>query len=356
MLMDAGLDTGPGLLWRETAIDPRETAGELHDRLAAIGASAIVEAVELWTDGRVQPRRQPADGVTYAAKLRKDEARIDWSQAAIEIDARVRAFNPWPVAETRLGDEQVRIWRAQPVEAASGSDAPPGTVIDAPSGRLHVSTGDGTLEIWCCSSPAASRCPRAKSSSRATCAMRVSTWRRDERRRSRRDTRERGAHRRRRAPRASLARRPAGGEQRRGSARGLKRSLCYGTLRWHYRLAAILAALVTRPPDKLDPLLRALLEVGLYQLVSGETAAHAAVSETVSAARALGFDRAAGFVNACCGVSSANTRPCCTPSIATWRCARRTHGGSSRRCDATTATTRAAGCKRATRTRRCGCA
>jgi 16S rRNA (cytosine967-C5)-methyltransferase len=83
-----------------------------------------------------------------------------------------------------------------------------------------------------------------------------------------------------------------------GSARGLKRSLCYGTLRWHYRLAAILAALVTRPPDKLDPLLRALLEVGLYQLVSGETAPHAAVSETVSAARALEFDRAAGFVNA----------------------------------------------------------
>jgi methionyl-tRNA formyltransferase len=147
MLMDAGLDTGPGLLRRETAIDPRETAGELHDRLAAIGASAIVEAVELWTEGRVQPRPQPADGVTYAAKLRKDEARVDWSQAAIEIDARVRAFNPWPVAETRLGDEQVRIWRAQPVEAPSGSDAPPGTVIDAPSGRLYVSTGDGALEI-----------------------------------------------------------------------------------------------------------------------------------------------------------------------------------------------------------------
>jgi 16S rRNA (cytosine967-C5)-methyltransferase len=83
-----------------------------------------------------------------------------------------------------------------------------------------------------------------------------------------------------------------------GSARGLKRSLCYGTLRWHFRLAAVLNALASRPPEKLDPRLRALLEVGLYQLMSAETAPHAAVSETVSAARALGFDKAAGFVNA----------------------------------------------------------
>jgi 16S rRNA (cytosine967-C5)-methyltransferase len=83
-----------------------------------------------------------------------------------------------------------------------------------------------------------------------------------------------------------------------GSARGLKRSLCYGTLRWHFRLAAVLDALASRPPDQLHPQLRALIEVGLYQLLSGETAPHAAVSETVSAARALGFDKAAGFVNA----------------------------------------------------------
>jgi 16S rRNA (cytosine967-C5)-methyltransferase len=83
-----------------------------------------------------------------------------------------------------------------------------------------------------------------------------------------------------------------------GSARGLKRSLCYGTLRWHFRLAAILNALATRSPDQLAPRLRALIEVGLFQLVSGETAAHAAVSETVSAARVLGFEKAAGFVNA----------------------------------------------------------
>ena len=88
------------------------------------------------------------------------------------------------------------------------------------------------------------------------------------------------------------------GDPDEGSARGLKRSLCYGTLRWHFRLAALLNALASRPPEQLDPRLRALLEVGLYQLMSGETAPHAAVSETVSATRALGFEKAAGFVNA----------------------------------------------------------
>ena len=83
-----------------------------------------------------------------------------------------------------------------------------------------------------------------------------------------------------------------------GSARGLKRSLCYGTLRWHFRLIEILRRLCDKPPERLAPELRALLEVGLYQLLSGEVAAHAAVAETVEAARELGFARAAGFVNA----------------------------------------------------------
>jgi 16S rRNA (cytosine967-C5)-methyltransferase len=83
-----------------------------------------------------------------------------------------------------------------------------------------------------------------------------------------------------------------------GAARGLKRSLAYGTLRWHFRLVEILRRLADRPPEQLPPRLRALLEVGLYQLLSGETAEHAAVAETVNAARELGFARTAGFVNA----------------------------------------------------------
>jgi methionyl-tRNA formyltransferase len=160
MVMDAGLDTGPELLRREVTIGARETAGELHDRLAPLGASAVVEALEGWTRGRLSPQAQSSDGVTYAAKISKAEARIDWSRSAIDIDRQVRAFNPWPVAETRLGDEQVRVWLAAPVVDAPQTRAAstlvdaqklrataPGTVIDAPPGRLFIATGDGALEL-----------------------------------------------------------------------------------------------------------------------------------------------------------------------------------------------------------------
>jgi methionyl-tRNA formyltransferase len=149
MLMDAGLDTGPELLRRELTIGPRETAGELHDRLASLGAQAIVEAVHGWAAGTLSATPQPPTGATYAAKVSKDEARIDWTKSAVEIDRQVRAFNPWPVAETRLGGEQVRIWEARPVieDIAVGSHAAPGTVVSALAGRIVVATGDGPLEL-----------------------------------------------------------------------------------------------------------------------------------------------------------------------------------------------------------------
>jgi methionyl-tRNA formyltransferase len=147
MLMDAGLDTGPELLRRELAIGPHETAGELHDRLAPLGAQAIVDAVRGWADGALQAQPQPATGATYASKISKDEARIDWSHAATAIARQVRAFNPWPVAETKLGDEQVRIWEARPATDCSGAAAVPGTVVQADEGRLLVATGDGALDV-----------------------------------------------------------------------------------------------------------------------------------------------------------------------------------------------------------------
>ena len=149
MLMDAGLDTGPELLRRELAIGPRETAGELHDRLAPLGAEAIVAAVHGWATGSMHPTPQPAAGATYAAKIHKDEARIDWKTSTAGIDRQVRAFNPWPVAQTQLGEEQVRIWEARPVTAEfpAQSAALPGTVVPAATGRIVVATGDGLLEL-----------------------------------------------------------------------------------------------------------------------------------------------------------------------------------------------------------------
>jgi methionyl-tRNA formyltransferase len=145
MQMEAGLDTGPMLLVRETPIGPRELAGELHDRLSRMGAEAIVAAIDEWQAGRIAPLPQPAAGVTYAAKLTKAEARIDWSQPAVAIDRQVRAFNPWPVAETTWAGRQMRIWQCEP--EASGAHAVPGTVLESSGGRIVVATGDGALRL-----------------------------------------------------------------------------------------------------------------------------------------------------------------------------------------------------------------
>ncbi len=145
MKMDAGLDTGPMLLVRPTDIAPGENAGHLHDRLSAIGTEAIVTAIDEWLAGRIAPVAQPADGVTYAAKIRKEEGRIDWTRPAIEIARQVRAFNPWPVAETRWQWQQLRVWEAEASPEVSAAE--PGLVIDALDGRLVVATGSGGLRL-----------------------------------------------------------------------------------------------------------------------------------------------------------------------------------------------------------------
>ena len=146
MKMDAGLDTGPMLLVRETAIGPAETGGDLHDRLSRLGAEAVVEAVDGWAGGRLVPVPQPVDGVTYAAKIAKQEAVIDWTLPAAVIDRQVRAFNPWPVAETTWRGRQLRIWSGRPVDLPADGTAP-GGVLDRERGRLVVATGAGAYEI-----------------------------------------------------------------------------------------------------------------------------------------------------------------------------------------------------------------
>jgi methionyl-tRNA formyltransferase len=149
MKMDAGLDTGPMLLVRSLEIGASENAGSLHDRLAVLGAEAIVAAIDSWAAGSVVPVVQPPDGATYAAKIRKEEAVIDWSRPAGEIARQVRAFNPWPVAETRWQGQQLRIWEAEPWSGGPSavSGAVPGTIVEAAGGRLAVAAGSGSLEV-----------------------------------------------------------------------------------------------------------------------------------------------------------------------------------------------------------------
>jgi len=145
MQMDAGLDTGPVLIERRTAIDARDTTAAVHDRLAAMGAEALLEALQGLATGQLTARTQPSEGVTYAAKIRKEEAQIDWQQSAAHIDRQVRAFNPWPVAQTSLQGTQLRIWSAEPVDQAT--DAVPGTVVACDAGGIRVATGAGVINL-----------------------------------------------------------------------------------------------------------------------------------------------------------------------------------------------------------------
>lgn len=150
MHMDAGLDTGPMLMAREVPIADRETAGTLHDRLGALGALLIVETLDALADGSAREQPQPASGVTYAAKINKTEASIDWNHDASDILRRVRAFNPWPIAETKFDGAQLRVWDAQLAPAGTdepGSSAPAGTVIAASHEGIDVACGTGALRI-----------------------------------------------------------------------------------------------------------------------------------------------------------------------------------------------------------------
>jgi methionyl-tRNA formyltransferase len=149
MRMEAGLDTGPMLNSRPLKIAAADTAKTLHDRLATLGAELIDETLDALSQGKVREAVQPAVGVTYAAKIDKSEALIQWPQSAEHISRQIRAFNPWPVAETRFNGRQLRIWEAEPIEspALSSTAMPPGSVLSATDEGIDVVCGTGILRI-----------------------------------------------------------------------------------------------------------------------------------------------------------------------------------------------------------------
>ena len=146
MQMEKGLDTGPVLLEQRLPIGADDTGGKLHDRLAELGAQVLRDGLGLLRAGmRPVARPQPAEGVTYAHKLDKAEARLDWTRPAIELERKVRAFNPWPVAEADIAGERLRIHGAVALPLAHS--AAPGEVLVATRQGIDIACGEGALRI-----------------------------------------------------------------------------------------------------------------------------------------------------------------------------------------------------------------
>lgn len=145
MQMDEGLDTGDMLMRGDVPLGGGITAGVLHDELSALGAKLVVEALEALAAGEAAPTPQPDDGVTYAHKLTKHEARLDWSRPADELARTVRAFDPWPGTWFENGKDRIKVLSAVPETAADGPNtAAPGTVLDD---RGLIACGQGALRL-----------------------------------------------------------------------------------------------------------------------------------------------------------------------------------------------------------------
>ena len=161
MQMEEGLDTGPMLAIERVAIGADDTTASLHDRLAALGGRMIVEALRRYGRGELEAVPQPEAGVTYAAKIAKEEAALDFTLPAVELGLKIRAFNPFPGAHGQVNGVTVKLWRAEAIDA--DSSAAPGTVLaaDAEHG-IVVACGEGALRLTELQKPGGKRLPAAE--------------------------------------------------------------------------------------------------------------------------------------------------------------------------------------------------
>lgn len=145
MQLDSGMDTGPIYLLEKTTVQPFETSGQLHDRLAVVGARLLLRTLDKIETENLQPTPQSTEGVTHANKITKEEAQLDWSKPALVLQHAVCGFNPVPIAYTFYKNDRLRIWQAQKV--AGHFSAVPGTIIHAAKEGIDVATGEGVLRL-----------------------------------------------------------------------------------------------------------------------------------------------------------------------------------------------------------------
>ncbi|WP_321894335.1 methionyl-tRNA formyltransferase [Paraburkholderia heleia] len=160
MQMDAGLDTGPMISGVRTPIAPGDTTATLHDRLAQLGAKLIVDGlVALERDGALPATPQPAEGATYAEKIGKQEAALDWRRSALALARKIRAFDPFPGGAATLDGAQLKLWAAEPVARSAGAAAEPGEILEVSPAGVVVACGEGALRLTQLQKPGGKRLP-----------------------------------------------------------------------------------------------------------------------------------------------------------------------------------------------------
>jgi len=145
MQMGVGLDTGDMLYKLACPITAEDTSATLYDKLAGLGPQGLLETLQLLAQGKAQPQVQNETHVTYAEKLSKEEARLDWSLSAAQLERCIRAFNPWPMSWFAIDEQPVKVWQASVIP--STTKAQPGTIVDVSKAGIQVATADGILNL-----------------------------------------------------------------------------------------------------------------------------------------------------------------------------------------------------------------